>query len=85
MLPRSRNLSMLLKTNEFYDIPHEGNFPANGHVIIGQTLANRLGKNIDDELTLLSPIDQVFGLGFIPMKKMKISVLLMNLNLTLLH
>ena len=57
----------------FYEIPHEGNFPSNGHLIIGQALANRLGKNIDDELTLLSPIDQVFGLGFIPMKKMKIS------------
>ena len=57
----------------FYDIPHEGNFPSNGHVIIGQTLANRLGKDIDDELTLISPIDQVFGLGFPPLKKMKIS------------
>ena len=57
----------------FYEIPHEGDFPSNGHLILGQTLANRLGKNIDDELTLLSPIDQVFGLGFIPMKKMKIS------------
>lgn len=59
--------------DEFYDIPHEGNFPGNGHVIIGQTLANRLGKGIDDELTLISPIDQVFGLGFTPLKKMKIS------------
>ena len=51
--------------DEFYDIPHKGNFPSNGQVIIGQTLANRLGKDIDDELTLLSPIDQVFGLGFL--------------------
>ena len=42
---------------------------SNGHVIIGQTLANRLGKDIDDELTLLSPIDQVFGLGFPPYEK----------------
>ena len=57
----------------FYDIPHEGNFPSNGHVMIGKTLATRLGKDIDDELTLLSPIDQVFGLGFTPLKKMKIS------------
>ena len=59
--------------DEFYDIPHEGNFPSNGQVIIGKTLARRLGKDIDDELTLLSPIDQVFGLGFTPLKKMKIS------------
>ena len=42
-------------------------FPNKGHVIIGQTLANRLGKGIDDELTLLSPIDQVFGIGFHPL------------------
>ena len=55
--------------DRFYEIPHEGNFPSNGHVIIGQTLANRLGKDINDELTLLSPIDQVFGLGFPPYKK----------------
>ena len=57
----------------FYDIPHKGNFPSNGHVMIGKTLSSRLGKDIGDELTLLSPIDQVFGLGFTPMKKMKIS------------
>ena len=59
-------------TDRFYEIPHAGNFPQNGHVIIGQTLANRLGKGINEELTLLSPIDQVFGLGFL-LKKMKIS------------
>lgn len=57
----------------FYDIPYKGNFPSNGQVMIGKTLASRLGKDIDDDLTLLSPIDQVFGLGFTPMKKMKIS------------
>ena len=57
----------------FYDIPHKGNFPSNGHVMIGKTLSSRLGKDIGDELTLLSPIDQVFGLGFTPLKKMKIS------------
>tara|TARA_B100001248_G_scaffold261694_1_gene253708 strand:+ start:3534 stop:4700 length:1167 start_codon:yes stop_codon:yes gene_type:complete len=57
----------------FYEIPHEGNFPQKGHVIIGKTLAKRIGKGINDELTLLSPIDQVFGIGFPPYKKMKIS------------
>ena len=51
----------------------KGNFPNKGHVIIGEMLANRLGKGINDDLTLLSPIDQVFGIGFPPYKKMKIS------------
>ena len=57
----------------FYKIPHEGRFPSDGNIFIGKALANRLGKRIDDEITLFSPIDQVFGLGFPPMTKMKIS------------
>ena len=57
----------------FYKIPHEGRFPSDGNIFIGKALANRLGKRINDEITLFSPIDQVFGLGFPPMTKMKIS------------
>ena len=51
----------------FYKIPHEGRFPSDGNIFIGKALANRLGKRINDEITLFSPIDQVFGLGFPPM------------------
>ena len=58
---------------EFYDIPIIGKTLKAGQVIVGQGLANRLGKNLMDEITLFSPIDQVYGLGFPPMKKMIIS------------
>tara|TARA_B100000427_G_scaffold293665_1_gene271761 strand:+ start:189 stop:1355 length:1167 start_codon:yes stop_codon:yes gene_type:complete len=58
---------------EFYDIPIIGDTPKTGQVIIGVGLANRLGKNLHDEITLYSPIDQVYGFGFPPIKKMKIS------------
>ncbi len=59
--------------DDFYDIPLRGNPLKNGHIIIGQGLANRLGKDINDEITLMSPIDQVYGIGFPPMKKMIVS------------
>ena len=73
------NLIVMMKAvdekimQEFYDIPIKGETLKAGQVIIGQGLANRLGKNLMDEITLFSPIDQVYGLGFPPMKKMKIS------------
>ncbi|MBI87258.1 MAG: hypothetical protein CMG63_04160 [Candidatus Marinimicrobia bacterium] len=59
--------------DEFYDIPYEGKFPKNGQIIIGKGLANMIDKNINEEIILFSPIDQVYGAGFPPMKKMKIS------------
>ena len=58
---------------EFYEIPLKGDRLKDGHIIIGQGLAKRLGKDINDEITLFSPIDQVYGIGFPPMKKMNIS------------
>jgi len=58
---------------DFYEIPLKGDRLKDGHVIIGQGLAKRLGKGINDEITLFSPIDQVYGIGFPPMKKMNIS------------
>ena len=73
------NLIVIMKAvdekimQEFYDIPIKGKTLKAGQVIIGQGLANRLGKNLMDEITLFSPIDQVYGLGFPPMKKMIIS------------
>ena len=42
----------------FYDIPLEGNKLKDGNIIIGQGLAKQLGKDINDEITLFSPIDQ---------------------------
>ena len=59
--------------DDFYEIPIKGDRLENGHIIIGQGLANRLGKDINDEVTLFSPIDQVYGIGLPPMKKMSIS------------
>ena len=64
---------MIRLIDGFYKITHEGRFPSHVNIFIGKALANRLGKRIDDEITLFSPIDQVFGLGFPPMAKMKIS------------
>ena len=58
---------------EFYEIPLKGDRLKDGHIIIGHGLAKRLGKDINDEITLFSPIDQVYGIGFPPMKKMNIS------------
>ena len=59
--------------DEFYEIPLNGDPLSDGHVIIGQGLLNRLGKGINDEITLFSPIDQIYGIGFPPVKKMSIS------------
>ncbi len=58
---------------DFYEIPIKGDRLKDGHVIIGQGLAKRLGKDINDEITLVSPIDQVYSIGFPPIKKMIIS------------
>ena len=59
--------------DEFYEIGLKGDPLKDGHIIIGQGLANRLGKDIKDEITLFSPIDQIYGIGFPPMKKMSVS------------
>ena len=59
--------------DDIYEIPFKGDRLKDGHIIIGQGLAKRLGKDINDEITLFSPIDQVYGIGFPPMKKMYIS------------
>ncbi len=73
------NLIVIMKAvdeklmQKFYDIPIEGEMPKKGQAIIGQSLANRLGKNIKDEITLFSPIDQVYGIGLPPIKTMEIS------------
>ena len=73
------NLIVIMKAvdeklmQEFYDIPIKGEMPKKGQAIIGQGLANRIGKNIKDEITLFSPIDQVYGVGLPPIKTMEIS------------
>ena len=73
------NLIVIMKAvdeklmQEFYDIPIKGEMPKKGQAIIGQGLANRIGKNIKDEITLFSPIDQVYGIGLPPIKIMEIS------------
>lgn len=59
--------------DEFYEIPFKGDSLKDGNIIIGQGLANRLGLGINDEITLFSPIDQVYGIGLPPIKKMSIS------------
>ncbi len=59
--------------DDLYEISLKGDRLKDGHVLIGQGLAKQLGKDINDEITLFSPIDQVYGIGFPPMKKMKIS------------
>ncbi len=59
--------------DDIYDIPRKGDRLKDGNVIIGQGLAKRLGKDINDEITLFSPIDQVYSVGFPPIKKMNIS------------
>ncbi len=59
--------------DDFYEISLNGDHLRNGHIIIGKGLANRLGKGINDQVTLFSPIDQVYGIGLPPMKNMTIS------------
>ena len=61
------------KMKSFYTLPLKGNIPKLGQVVIGQNIANRLGKNIGDEILIYSPIDQSFGYGLPLKKKMTIS------------
>lgn len=56
----------------FYSMNLTGDAPAKGEIVIGKDLAYRLGKNIGDELMVYSPIDQTFGIGVPPKKKMLI-------------
>ena len=58
---------------KFYDLSIRGEMPKNGQVIIGQDLANHLGKDLNDKIVLYSPIDQVYGFGIPPMKELTIS------------
>ena len=61
------------KMASFYALPIKGNIPRIGQVAIGQDIAYRLGKDVGDEITVYSPIDQSFGFGLPPKKKMTIS------------
>jgi len=61
------------KMKSFYTLQLKGNIPKLGQVVIGQNIANRLGKNIGDEILIYSPIDQSFGYGLPLKKKMTIS------------
>ena len=49
----------------FYDIPYEGKFPKNGQIIIGQGLANMIGKNINEEIILFSLLTRSMELVFL--------------------
>lgn len=61
------------KMTVFYQLPFRGEVPAIGQVALGQDIAYRLGKDVGDEITVYSPIDQSFGFGLPPKKKMTIS------------
>lgn len=60
------------KLNDFYSMNLRGASSENS-ILIGNDLAYRLGKEIGDEIEISSPIDQTFGLGFPPRKRLKIS------------
>ena len=60
------------KLEDFYSLTLRGTSSEN-EILIGQDLAYRLGKDIGDQVEISSPIDQSFGLGFPPRKKLKIS------------
>ena len=60
------------KLEDFYSLTLRGASSEN-EILIGQDLAYRLGKDIGDQVEISSPIDQSFGLGFPPRKKLKIS------------
>jgi lipoprotein-releasing system permease protein len=61
------------KMAEFYNLPQRGETPDIGEVALGQDLAFRLGKDVGDNITVYSPIDQSFGFGLPPKMKMIIS------------
>ncbi len=61
------------KMAEFYNLPLRGETPDMGEVALGQDLAFRLGKDVGDNITVYSPIDQSFGFGLPPKMKMIIS------------
>jgi lipoprotein-releasing system permease protein len=61
------------KMAEFYNLPLRGETPDVGEVALGQDLAFRLGKDVGDNITVYSPIDQSFGFGLPPKMKMIIS------------
>ena len=61
------------KMAEFYNLPLRGETPDIGEVALGQDLAFRLGKDVGDNITVYSPIDQSFGFGLPPKMKMIIS------------
>jgi len=60
------------KLEDFYSLTLRGASSEN-EILIGQDLAYRLGKDVGDQVEISSPIDQSFGLGFPPRKKLKIS------------
>ena len=61
------------KMADFYNLPLRGETPDMGEVALGQDLAFRLGKDVGDNITVYSPIDQSFGFGLPPKMKMIIS------------
>ena len=58
--------------NLFFDFPIRGNIPSSGEAIIGKDLAYRLGKDLNEEIYVYSPMDQSFGFG-LP-KKIKLNI-----------
>jgi len=61
------------KMADFYKFPLRGAVPESGQIVIGQDLANRLGKEIGDLIILSSPIDQAIGFSLPDRKKLLIS------------
>ena len=59
------------KFDDFYFLTLRG-ISSENMILIGQDLAYRLRKDIGDEIEISSPLDQSFGLGFPPKKKLKI-------------
>ena len=61
------------KMDRFYNLNFLGDIPQLGQIVIGQDLANRLGKGIGEDLFAYSPVDQTVGLAIPHKKKLKIS------------
>ena len=61
------------KMDRFYNLNFIGDIPQLGQIVIGQDLANRLGKGIGEDLFAYSPVDQTVGLAIPHKKKLKIS------------
>ena len=59
--------------DSFFNFPIRGNTPSRGEALIGKDLAYRLGKDLNEEILVYSPIDQSFSFGLPQKLKLNIS------------